>query len=184
MKALSPLRSLPAMVGAFLFGVPMLPFTPRQLFAAIQVLIVVALLSLTHYTAYRMGRAVVSRDWAEDRAQAAQRLAEEIQAARVVEQELRKKADDGIAKLATEKKRGAVAAQSAADELRLLQEALARSVGPAYCDTSASTGADGAGIGGLLAECGKSYQGVARDADGLAIKVTGLQSYITEICRP
>lgn len=162
----------------------MLPFTPRQAFMAIQVLIVVALLSLTHCTAYRMGRAVVARDWAEDRAATALRLAEEVQTARVVEQELRKKADDGIAKLATEKKRGAAAAQSSADELRLLQEALARSVGPAYCETSASTGTDGAGISKLLAECPVQYQGVARDADGLAIKVTGLQTYITEICKP
>lgn len=162
----------------------MLPFTPRQAFAAIQVLIVVTLLSLTHYTVYRVGRAVVSRDWAEDRAQAALRLVDEVKAARKDEQELRKKADDGIAKLATEKKRGAAAAQSSADELRLLQEALARSVGPAYCETSTSAGTDGAGISKLLAECPVRYQSVARDADGLAIQVTGLQTYITEICKP
>lgn len=164
-------------VGVFFLDKRMLPITPGQLGALLLALV----LGLTHYGAYRVGRALVAGDWAKDREATAQNIAAEMAAARVKEQELTKKANDVQAKLNAEKKRSASAAESAANELRLLQEALAAS--GANKDSTPATGTDGARTGELLVQCAGKYQGMAADADALANKVTGLQGYVKDVCQ-
>jgi Skp family chaperone for outer membrane proteins len=155
----------------------MLPFTFRQALA----LAGVVTFAVCVFWAHVLGGKAVQRDWDAEKAQTVldQLAAEKV--ARAKEQELTKKANDVQAKLNAEKKRAAAAAGAAADELRLLQEALAASA--AARDSSAPSGVDGASVSGLLLECGKSYSGVAADADTLANKVTGLQGYVRDVCQ-
>ena len=143
---------------------------------------VAALLAGSHFTAYRTGRALVAGDWAQERAIRAQEMVGAEIEARAKEQALTQKVNDVQAKLNVEKKRAAASAGAAAGELRLLQEALAASV--AASSSSASARVDGAGVGGLFLECAGKYQGVAAEADSIANKLTGLQSYVTQVCKP
>lgn len=155
----------------------MLPITAKQFGA----LLIVLSLVVTHFGAYRVGRALVAGDWAAEKAETALAVAEAEKVARAKEQELTKKANDVQAKLNAEKKRAAAAADLAADELRLLQEALAAR--GAASDPKAASGVDGASTGDLLLQCAGKYQGVAADADTLANKVTGLQAYVNDVCQ-
>ena len=162
-------------VGLF-FGIAMLPITSSQFGA----LLLALALAGTHFAAYRTGKKLVEGDWAQERAEVAQRVADEATAARAKEQELTKKANDVQAKLNAEKKRAVAAASAAADELRLLQEALAAS--GAAKDSTSTTGANGASPSELLVQCAGVHQVMAAEADSLANKVTGLQGYVNDVC--
>jgi Tfp pilus assembly protein FimV len=142
---------------------------------------IAVVLAGTHFTAYKTGRALVAGDWAAEREQTALAVVEAEKAARAKEQELTQKANDVQTKLNAEKKRAAAAAGAAADELRLLEAALAAS--QAASDSIAPTGANGASTGGLFLESAKAYLGVAAEADQLANKVIGLQGYVANVCQ-
>lgn len=148
----------------------MLPFTIRQAFA----LMGVVALAVCVFWAYHLGGKAVQAEWNEERLERASELIEAQSAARAKEQELRKRAEDVQAKLNANKKLAAVAAASAADELRLLQAALAAR---ASIDPAPASGTDGAGVGQLLLECVRVHSGVAAEADSLANKVTAFQAY-------
>lgn len=151
--------------------------TPRQIAA----LVFLVLLIGSHFGAYRLGRNTMAGEWAQARAQQSQELLEAVTVAREKEQELTRKANDVQAKLNAEKKRASVAAESAANELRLLQEALAART--TTIDPGTTTGADGTSASELLIQCARVHQSVAAEADSLANKVTGLQGYVTDVCQ-
>jgi hypothetical protein len=152
----------------------MLPITFRQLAALIAVLALAA----SHWWAYSLGGKAVEADWAAERTEFAVMAAQDAEAARAKEQELTKKANDVQVKLNAEKKRATVAAESAANELRLLQEALAAR---SNSDSKPSSGADGASAGELLVHCSRVHSGMAAEADALANKLTAFQEYARAI---
>jgi hypothetical protein len=153
----------------------MLPFTFRQAIALVGVMALAGAL----IWAYHLGGKDVQADWNAEKAEMAAMALQDAEAARAKEQELTRKANDVQAKLNDEKKRAAAATGAAADELRLLQEALAAR--GASQDSSAASGVDGAGTGKLLLECVGVHQGVAAEADTLANKVTAFQEYARAI---
>jgi threonine dehydrogenase-like Zn-dependent dehydrogenase len=157
-------------VGLF-FERNMLPFTLRQ---AIALMGVMALAACAIW-AYHLGGKAVQADWNAERAEMAAMALQDAEAARAKERELQRKADDVQAKLNANKKLAAAAAATAADELRLLQAALAAR--GASESTASTTRVDGASTGELLLECVKIHSGVASEADTLANKVTAFQEY-------
>ena len=142
---------------------------------------ILALLAFTHTFAYKAGRSVVANDWATERADRANDLVELSRAHRATEQALNQKANNVDKKLQLKKKSAAAAADAAAGELQLLQAALAAASGAAVDSTSPS-GADGASEGGLLLACATKHQGMAAEADATAVKLTSLQSYVSDVC--
>jgi hypothetical protein len=145
--------------------------------------VVLALLAFTHGFAYKAGRAMVANDWAQEREARANDLVEQSRAYRAKEQVLVQKANDVDKKLQREKQAAAAAARDSAGELRLLQEALAAASDRPTSDSASVSRAHGAGTGELLLECAGKYQGVAAEADSLAVKLTGLQSYVSGVCK-
>lgn len=142
-------------------------------------LVLAAALVFTHFTAYRGGRAVVAADWNAERLELAQKALEASESARAKEQILQGKVVEVDKKYQSEKKRRAADAVAAAGELQLLEAAIAARTRPTSC---APSGTDGASEGGLLLACGKELVGVAQEADSIAIRLTGLQAYVSDVC--
>lgn len=156
----------------------MLPFTARQ----VGMFFIVLILAGTHYGAYRVGRALVAGDWAHEREVRANDMLELAKAHRAEKAELTRKANDVDTKYQASKKRAAADAVAADDELRLLEAALADARGEST--TAPGGGADGASEGGLLLACATEHQGMAAEADATAVKLTSLQSYVRDVCKP
>ncbi len=156
----------------------MLPFTARQF----GYLILAIALAVTHYTAYKTGRALVAGDWAQERENRANDMLELAKAHRAEQAELTRKANDVDTKFQESKKRAAADRDAAAGELQLLQAALdAAREGRA---ATPGSGIDGASEGGLLLACATEHQGMAAEADATAVRLTSLQSYVRDVCKP
>lgn len=133
----------------------------------------------THWKAYVSGKKAVL---AEVQAKAL----EAERAARQRERELvlaRQQVEEAYAK---HKRQAASAAAAARSELDRLRITLANPRVTATPGTAAQPRADGPGSAEreLLAACAGEVQGLAAEADRLAGKVTGLQSYVREVCLP
>lgn len=144
-----------------------------------------AVLGFTHFSTYRMGKAVVRAEWDKDKAaRVAQAMAAE-QAARAREQQLvaeRQKAEEVYVQ---QKRKAAAAVAGALTELDRLRDELAAPGGRACKDPAAPAGAyGGAGLeSDLLGHCATALVRMAQEADRLETVVVGLQGYVKNVCQ-
>ena len=152
---------------------------PRVWIAAI----VVAVLALTHLSAYRVGRAAVRTAWDKERAAQMQAQLKAEAAVRLLEQNMQRQ----VERIANEaaKKQAALSARAAATELAAgqLRDEIAR-----LNARPAPTGAELAAVVGeartareLLGACSGRYESVARSADELRDQVSGLQDFVKNV---
>lgn len=131
----------------------------------------------------KAGAKSVQAQWdAQARAVAASVLLAE-RAARETEQALAERVIEVTQRFTHEKSLRDRAAVSAAGELRELQAALRASAATrgARRDTAAPAGADGASTSELLLACAAEHQAMAAEADAVAVRLTGLQDYVTQV---
>jgi chromosome segregation ATPase len=107
------------------------------------------------------------------------------QASRAKEQALQR-GSERIARDTQEKQTRLVAAaaasQRAADQLR--DEIARLGARPAPADPESAAFADEAGVARqLLGACAEEYRGMAQEADGLRVQVTGLQQFAKTVCQ-
>lgn len=148
-------------------------------------LALVIVLAFTHFVSYRYGRATVRAQWEQDKAQRTQQALAAEQAARAREQELidkRKKLED---RYAQNKRKADAAAAGARTELGRLRDQLAAAGGQTPADPAAPARADAAPSAerAVISECAGALVEMAANADRLSATVTGLQGYVSEVCR-
>lgn len=146
-------------------------------------LVVAALVSAIGVQTVRL--ALAQRDLAQERAQVAQQVAA-VTAMRRLDDQMRADAARGVADENERKIQSATAAAAAAsDELGRLRNAIAAASGPAPKDPAASGQPhDPAVWPQLFGSCATALQQLAANADGLESQVSGLQSYVRNVCRP
>ena len=135
-------------------------------------------LAMSHAFIYRAGKATVRADWDKERLEQVQAAALASEARRMKERSL-SLSNEGVTNAYVKEKAILVAAQRATDDkLRELQAALG--------DRS---GVDSAPLGGaddprdsIIDQCAGALVGLDKEAKGLALKATGLQSYARLVC--
>lgn len=137
-------------------------------------------LAATHWKAYVSGKQVVQAEWNQDITNRTQQVLKAEQEARKREQELaaaKQKAEEAYVE---QKRKAAVAAAGARNELDGLRGALAARGGDTCPDPSAKPGANaGARLEQeLLGHCAAALVELAAEADRLEALVVGLQAYI------
>lgn len=138
----------------------------------------------THWRAYVQGKKTVQAEWSIERAAQVSDALAASEAARAREQALQAAKVQVEVKYAQSKKTAAMAADAARSELVGLRDAIARAASAAPGSQASAAGrTDGAGIGDVLGSCVNEVQDLARNADRLAIKVTGLQGFIAGACQ-
>lgn len=144
----------------------------------------VGLLSVSHFSAYRAGKAVVRAAWDKDIAERTVQALEAEKAARKKEQALLAQRDQLEKKYVEEKRKAAVAAAGADSELGRLRDELAADSGRACTDPTATARA----VAGtrlereLLGTCAATLVQLAAEADGLEARLVGLQQYVKQVC--
>lgn len=126
------------------------------------------ILALTHFTAYRAGRAAVRSQWDAQRLVDAETARKAIDANRTKEQQLQadlSKAQDEAAKREKTLRVAAAGARSERDKLR---DAISAATSGLPGDTSSTVLARASTLGGLLDECTARYTDVAEHASGHA----------------
>lgn len=149
----------------------------------IAVALVIAL-AVSHFFAYRGGKAAVRADWDRDIAQRAQIALEAEQAARQREQLLIEEKQKAEVLYVQEKRKAATAALDAQSHLgRLRDELYSLGNAPRKCSATSSRIDAGAGLEReLLGQCASTLTAVAAEADRLEALVVGLQQYVKNVC--
>lgn len=153
----------------------------RALLSWASALLVVALLGGLYLLGRTQGREAERAEWVKHTTAAALQASE---AARIKEQE-RLRASEIIERnhMATVEKLRA-AAGGARGELDRLRLALAERDRAGRDAAAAGRADDAARERELLGACAAEYQSMARDADELAARLSGLQSYVRQVVRP
>lgn len=144
----------------------------------------IVLLGVTHFSAYRTGRAAVMAAWEKEKAELTANLLKAEQAARQVEQKLVKARQQAEVRYAEEKRKADVAAVGAKSELDRLRDTLA-DAGRATCadPSAAARVASGTRLESeLLGHCATTLTDLAAEADRLEALVVGLQQYVKNVC--
>jgi hypothetical protein len=135
-------------------------------------------LAISHTFIYRAGKATVRADWDKERLEQVQTAALASEARRMKERSL-SLSNEGVTNAYIKEKSALVAAQRASnDKLRELQAAL--SGGPGV-DSAPLRGADDP-RDAIIDQCASALVGLDKEAKGLALKATGLQSYARLVC--
>lgn len=148
-------------------------------------LVLVVVLSATHFTAYRAGKANVRAAWDKERAELTAKALEAERAARKKERALVAERQKLEERYAEDKRKAADAAAGARTELDRLRDTLAAAPGcPAASDPAAASRAAGAARleSELLGHCAQALTDLAAEADRLETRVIGLQQYVKEVC--
>lgn len=142
---------------------------------------VFTLLLLSHFGAYRAGKAVVRVEWDRDVAVRVQAALKAEQAARAREQDLLIARNRSEERYAQEKRKAASAAASAQSALDGLRSELASRSAQAPTSFPRVDGAPGLERD-LLGSCATTLVQLAAEADGLEARLVGLQGYVKEVC--
>lgn len=154
---------------------------PRVWIAAV----ILVVLSATHFTAYRSGKAAVRAVWDKEKAELTAKALAAEQAARTKEQALVVQRQQAEKRYVEEKRKAAVAAAGAGSELERLRNALAeRDRELATADSAASSRANGGARleRDLLGNCATALAELGAEADRLEARIVGLQSYVKQVC--
>lgn len=142
------------------------------------------LLALTHGAAYRVGSLHVKRAWDKQISLAKDQQIKAEQEARAREQELVAAKQQAEVKYVQSKKQAAVAALGAQSELDRLRNALAARDRATRQDATACPGAhaEAGPERDILGTCATELVRMAREADAIATRLTGLQQYVASVC--
>jgi hypothetical protein len=154
------------------------------------VVIVAVVVTATHWRVYQAGVSHTEALWNIERAHLAERARSAEADARSAELEMLQAKHEAEKRYEEIRKRHASDAAGARSELERLRRSLAAPTvtarrDPAPTDSPALPAADGGpGIESqLLGQCAEALVGMASIADGLAAKVVGLQTYVTNVCQ-
>lgn len=143
----------------------------------------IALLGVSHFTAYRSGKAVVRAQWNEERIQGAVEQAVAERLARSEEKRRAKETQRILEESAV--REAALRARAAGAERAVvsLRDEIARLNGrPAPANAEAAGHAHEARVAReLLGACSKEYGSLAAEADGLRDQVIGLQDWVGHV---
>lgn len=151
--------------------------SPKAILAVVAALV----LALTHFTAYRAGRAMVAADWAQEKAR---RMAEQVverDKALAAQLELQGRLSDVDRKLQAAKADRLAADGRAAERLRLLEAARAAADAERGEAPAASGGADDPDRV-IASECPAALATLDRAYRSVAEKARGLQGYADQLC--
>lgn len=137
-------------------------------------------LALSHWVAFVAGSGRVQARWDREVAVMTKTALQAEKHARMQEQAMVAQVVVVAQKVSDEQKLRARDAQSAAGELRSLKATLAHA---GACDSTAAPGVDGGGTSGLLLACAAEHQAMAAEADTVAVRLGGLQSYVAQVCK-
>jgi MFS superfamily sulfate permease-like transporter len=154
---------------------------PRTWIAAL----VVAILAFTHFSAYRLGKGALKREWDRSVAEQKEAVIKAQEQARQIEQSLVAALHNTEKKYVEQRQKANLAAAGASAELERLRNAIAVRERAATQDSAPTTRADGgAGLeSDLLGHCAKALVGLAQEADRLEAVVVGLQGYVKSVCQ-
>lgn len=149
--------------------------------------ILVAVISFTHYTVYKVGRGSVQAKWDKEKAELLDKAVKAEQEARKKEQSLVIARQNVEKKYVDEKRKAEAAIVAAKSDLDRLRDELSKpSTGSCTAPSDPSTTsriASGAGLEReLLGACAKALTDLAAEADRLETIIVGLQQYVKNIC--
>lgn len=149
--------------------------------------ILLALISFTHYTVYKVGKGTVQAKWDKERAELLAKAVELEQNARATEQKLLSARQQVEKKYVDEKRKAATAALAAQSALDSLRHELSTAPSGGCAATSDPTAASRAASGArlereLLGACAKAITDLASEADRLETIIVGLQQYVKNVC--
>jgi hypothetical protein len=148
-------------------------------------LVLLVALGATHFTAYRLGKAMLRAEWDKDKAVQTAKLLEQEQLFRKKEQALVAAKSAAEKRYVDEKRKAATAAVGAQSALDGLRDTLATAPAcPAPSDPAAASRAAGAARleRDLLGACAEALVNLGRDADLLEARLVGLQEYVKNVC--
>lgn len=154
---------------------------PRVWIAAV----VLAILSFTHFTAYRAGKGAVKREWERAVAEQREEVIKAQEQARKAEQALVVAKNEAEKRYVEQKRKAAADAAGSELLLRRLRDELAARDSAAAQAAAATPGIDGgAGLErNLFGACAQALVRMAQEADRLEATVVGLQGYVKNVCQ-
>lgn len=147
------------------------------MYRSIAAIIVIVVVSFSHYFAYNKGKEVVHNLWTKDKL-------EQTEAALAKQQHLQIEKQKAEEQYVKEKRKAAVAATNAKSELDRLRDELTNRSREESVSSCTDTRVDaGAGLEReLLGHCATTLVSMAAEADRLETVVVGLQSYVKNVC--
>lgn len=143
------------------------------------------LLAVSHFGAWKAGRATVRADWDRDIAERTAQALADSEAARAREQALQAEANRIRTTYAKEAARAQADHSAAIADLDSLLHATGTTRSQAAADPAPTAGADDAARARhLLGQCAVSITALAEAADTIEARLTGLQDYVRTVCAP
>lgn len=146
--------------------------------------IIAAILAMSHWKVYVMGKHTVESEWNKAKAVQAEELAAKEKQYRQQEQDLVAAKNNAEVRYEQIKSKTRVAVAGARAELDRLRNDLAAGLPGTGAPAAAGTGADAAAVRGeLFGDCATRYPGLAEEAGSIRDKLIGLQDYVASVCQ-